>query len=219
MTGFARVVLCAVTLATATTACAQNSKQDKQAADAIAKGLGSPLAGFASQRIIVLPVQLLRGDSLSWIQPSGWTAFRTELDDSVASAISERGIGKGWAYPADVVRQAKRNAGYVGDPYSIGAQPLRGQNYRPADHIPPLMASNLRAMIALGDARYALIPVELVFQRDAARQRAVLRLALVDGRTGQFAWVGEVASDPATDYSPSILSMIAARVADLVVAR
>jgi hypothetical protein len=141
MTGFARVVLCAVTLATATTACAQNSKQDKQAADAIAKGLGSPLAGFASQRIIVLPVQLLRGDSLSWIQPSGWTAFRTELDDSVASAISERGIGKGWAYPADVVRQAKRNAGYVGDPYSIGAQPLRGQNYRPADHIPPLRAS------------------------------------------------------------------------------
>ena len=219
MTGFARAVLCAVALAATTTAGAQNSKQDKKAADAAAKGLGAPLAGFASQRIIVMPVQLLRGDSLSWIQPSGWTAFRKELDDSVASAISERGIGRGWAYPADVVRQAKRNAGYVGDPYSIGAQPLRGQNYRPGDHIPALMASNLRAMIALADARYALIPVEVVFQRDGAQQRAVLRLALVDGRTGLFDWVGEVPSDPATAYSASILSLVAARVADLVVAR
>ena len=219
MTGFARAVLCAATLAAASTACAQNPKPDKKAADAAAKGLGSPLAGFASQRLIVLPVQLWRGDSLSWIQPSGWTAFRKELDDSVASAISERGIGKGWAYPADVIRQAKRNAGYVGDPYSIGAQPLRGQNYRPSDHIPPLMASNLRAMIALADARYALIPVEVVFQRDGERQRVVLRLALVDGRTGRFDWVGEAPSDPATVYSASILSSIAARVADLVIAR
>jgi hypothetical protein len=219
MTGFARAVLCAATLAAASTACAQNPKPDNKAADAAAKGLGSPLAGFASQRLIVLPVQLWRGDSLSWIQPSGWTAFRKELDDSVASAISERGIGKGWAYPADVIRQAKRNAGYVGDPYSIGAQPLRGQNYRPSDHIPPLMASNLRAMIALADARYALIPVEVVFQRDGERQRVVLRLALVDGRTGRFDWVGEAPSDPATVYSASILSAIAARVADLVIAR
>ena len=219
MTGFSRAVLCAAVLVAATTACAQNPKPDQKAADATAKGLSAPLAGFASQRIIVLPVQLLRGDSLSWIQPSGWPAFRKELDDSVASAISERGIGKGWAYPADVVRQAKRNAGYVSDPYSIGAQPLRGQNYRPGDHIPALMASNLRAMIALADARYALLPVEIVFQRDGSRQRAILRLALVDGRTGQFGWVGEVPSDPATAYSASILSMIAARVADLVVAR
>ncbi len=219
MTGFARVLLCAAALFAGAKAGAQDTKEDRKAAQAAAQGLGSPLAVFASQRVIVIPVQQLRGDSLSWIQPSGWAAFRKELDDSVASAISERGIGKGWAYPDDVVRQAKRNVGYVGDPYSIGAQPLRGRNYRPADHIPPLMASNLRAMIALGDARYALIPVEIVFQRDGARQRAVLRLALVDGRTGQFGWVGEVASDPATAYSASILSVIAARVADLVVAR
>lgn len=219
MTGFARAIAYAVALVATTTVGAQNSKEDKKAADAAAKGLGAPLAGFASQRVVVIPVQLLRGDSLSWIQPSGWTAFRKELDDSVASAIAERGIGKGWAYPVDVVRQAKRNVGYVGDPYSIGAQPLRGQNYRPADHIPPLMASNLRGMIALGDARFALVPIELVFQRDGPRQRAVLRLALVDGRTGQFGWVGEVASDPATEYSSSMLSVIAARVADLVVAR
>jgi hypothetical protein len=219
MTGFARAILCTAALAAMTTAGAQNSKQDKKVADAAAKGLGSPLAGFASQRIIVLPVQLLRGDSLSWIVPSGWNVFRKELDDSVSSAIAERGIGKGWGYPADVVRQAKRNAGYVGDPYSIGVQPLRGQNYRPGDHIPPLMASNLRGMIALGDARYALVPVEIVFQRDGPRQRAILRLALVDGRTGLFDWVGEVPSDPATAYSASMLSVIAARVADLVVAR
>jgi hypothetical protein len=95
---------------------------------------------------------------------------------------------------------------------------LRGQNYRPGDHVPEMMTSNLRAMIALGDTRYALVPVEIVFQHDGPRQRAVLRLALVDGRTGLFLWVGEVPSDPSTAYSPSILSTIAGRVADLIVA-
>ena len=178
-----------------------------------------PLASFAAQRLILLPVQMLRADSGSFVTMPMWAEFRKTLDDSVAAAISDRGIGKGWGYPADVVRQAKRNAAYVGDPYALGAQPLRGQLYKPNDHIPEVMGSHLRGLIALGDTRYALVPIELVIQRDGPRQRAVLRLALIDGRSGLFMWVGEAASDPMTALTPALINSLAARVADLVVAR
>ncbi len=178
-----------------------------------------PLASFASQRLILLPVQMLRADSGSFVTMPMWAEFRKTLDDSVAAAISDRGIGKGWGYAADVLRQAKRNAAYVGDPYALGAQPLRGQLYKPNDHIPDVMSNNLRGLIALGDTRYALVPIELVIQRDGPRQRAVLRLALIDGRSGLFMWVGEAASDPMTALTPALINTLAARVADLVVAR
>jgi hypothetical protein len=177
-----------------------------------------PLAQFVAQRIVVMPVQLLRADTGSLVTPARWSAFRLELDDSIGSAIAERGVGKKWAYAADVARAAKRNAAYVGDPYSLGVQPLRNAIYKGGDKIPDVFGSNLRSQIALGDTRFALVPVELIFVRKGAEQRGVLRLALVDGRGGLFVWVGDVASDPATFLTPALVASLAARVADLVAA-
>ncbi len=179
----------------------------------------APLASFASQRVIVTPIQLLRGDSLSWVTPATWSTFRKQLDDAIGSAIAERGIGTGWSYASDVARIAKRNQLYTSDPYSLGAQPWRGVLYKPQDRIPGVMASNLRALIALGDTRYALMPVELVFERRDDRQRATLRFALLDGRGGAIVWVGDVTSDPATALTPQWFTDLAAKVADLVAAR
>jgi hypothetical protein len=179
-----------------------------------------PLASFAAERIIVLPVQMLRADSGAFVTKAIWDGgFRKALDDSIGAAISDRGIGKAWNYAADVLRQSKRNIDFVGDPYAVGAQPLRGQLYKPQDHIPDVMFTNLRGLIALGNARFALVPVELVIQRDGPRQRAVLRLALVDGRLGEFLWVGEAASDPVTSLTPQLINSLVARVADFVALR
>jgi hypothetical protein len=177
-----------------------------------------PLAAFVGQRIAVMPVQMLRGDTAAFVRPAAWDVFRRELDDSIGSAIAERGVGKKWAYAADVARAARRNAAYVGDPYSLGAQPLRNAVYKGGDKIPDVFGSNLRAHIALGDTRFALVPVEIAFVGNALRQRAVLRLALVDGRGGLFVWVGDVASDAASAPTPALISSLAARVADLVIA-
>ena len=177
-----------------------------------------PLAPFVAQRIIVLPVQLLRADTGAFVDAAKWGAFRKELDDSIGSAIAERGLGKKWAYAADVVRSARRNAAYTSDPYALGAQPMRGVPIKAGEKIPELFGSNLRALIALGDTRYALLPIEVVFQKDGKLQRAALRLALVDGRGGLFVWLGNVASDPAASLTPAMISSLAARVADLVVA-
>ena len=177
-----------------------------------------PLAQFISQRIIVLPVQLLRADTGAFVGAATWEKFRRELDDSIGSAIAARGLGRQWSYAADVARSAKRNAAYTSDPYSLGVQPMRGAVIKSGDKIPVLFGSNLRALIALGDTRYALLPIELTFQRSGAEQRAALRLALVDGRSGLFVWIGEVASDPSTAFGPVTIGTLAARVADLVVA-
>jgi hypothetical protein len=35
-----------------------------------------PLAAFVAERIIVLPVQLLRADSAGWLDTARWDAFR-----------------------------------------------------------------------------------------------------------------------------------------------
>ncbi len=182
-------------------------------------GPAAPLASFASQRLIVLPVQMLRGDSTSWVTAAGWEKFRHELDDSIGAAISERGVGRRWAYAADVARQSKRNALYTNDPYAIGAQPLRAQAFKVDDKMPETMASGIRTLIALSDARYALVPVELVFERTGERQRAVLRLALVDGRSTAFVWIADAVSDGATVKPAGLAGVLAQRVADFVARR
>lgn len=177
-----------------------------------------PFAQFISQRIIVLPVQLLRADTGAFVSATPWEAYRRELDDSIGAAIAARGLGKQWSYAADVARSAKRNAAYTSDPYSLGVQPMRGTVIKPGDRIPPLFASNLRALIALGDTRYALLPIEVAVRRNGAEERAAMRLALVDGRAGLYVWIGEVLSDPAAALGPAVSASLAARVADLVVA-
>jgi hypothetical protein len=177
-----------------------------------------PLAAFVAERIAVMPVQLLRADTGTLVGPAAWGTFRKELDDSIGAAISQRGVGRKWAYASDIARTARLNSAYVSDPYSLGAQSLRNTVYKGGDKLPDVLNSNLRSLIALGDTRFALIPVELGFARNGPVQRAVLRLALVDGRGAIFIWVGDVASDPATTLTPALIASLAARVADLVVA-
>ncbi|MBI1808524.1 MAG: hypothetical protein HYR75_01395 [Gemmatimonadetes bacterium] len=190
-----------------------------QTAPGAPTGPAAPLSPFASQRIIVVPVQMLRGDSASWVTAPQWERFRRELDDSIGAALSDRGIGRRWEYASGVVRQSKLNSLYVGDPYAVGAQPLRGQAYKVNDRMPDMMSQNLRTIVALGDARYALVPVELVFERNGARQRAVLRLALVDARTTTFMWVADAVSDGAATMPAGLAGILGQRVADFVVPR
>jgi hypothetical protein len=116
------------------------------------------------------------------------------------------------------VRSAKRNAAYANDPYSLGAQAMRGVPIKPGDKLPTLFYSNLRTLVALGDTRYALVPIEFAFFpiKGSNARLAALRLALVDGRGGLYLWVGEVASDPVTSLTTAVIGSLAARVADLV---
>jgi hypothetical protein len=215
----AAVVLAAGTLAAFPLGAQQAQQaQPSKAAQQAAARREPPLAPLANEKVLVLPVQLLRADSGAWVDGARWEQFRRQLDDSIGAAIAGRGIGRTWKYAADAVRIAKRNPDYVNNPYTMGVQSMRTVAYKIGDPLPEVFNDNLRALIALSDARYALVPVEIWFARKGPQQIAAIKIAMVDGRGGTFVWLGEVGSDPGTAMPPSLAGMLAARVADLIAA-
>ncbi len=176
----------------------------------------TPLAPFAAQRVSVMPVQFLRADSAGPVRVATWAAVRRELDDSIGVTLAERGLGRNWAYATDIERMAKRNTAYVSDPFTLGAGSLRARPLRPEDQAPMILVNNLRSLIALGDSRYAIIPVELSFARRGADSSAVLRLVMLDGRSGKIVWFADVTSPAGNAFGSGEIGALSRRVADLV---
>ncbi|MDP1862266.1 MAG: hypothetical protein Q8K82_26700, partial [Gemmatimonadaceae bacterium] len=80
------------------------------------------------------------------------------------------------------------------------------------------LASNLRRVVALHDARYLLMPVELRAEGSRDGGYLAVRLLLVDARLNTILWQVDLPSDRAATYSPVLVKQLATRVADLVVA-
>ncbi|MDQ3696418.1 MAG: hypothetical protein M3373_00110 [Gemmatimonadota bacterium] len=180
------------------------------------------LAGLVGQPLIILPIRYLRpADSPGWAgQVGDPRAFLGRVDDELAFAVRSRGITGPWTWPEELARAAQRNPLHATDPYQIAAEALRpGPRQRPSEVSDPL-ASQLRSLIALRDARFALVPVEVRFEsRGGGTGRAVLHVALVDARLARVTWSGEVASDSAAALSPALPVSLAERFADLFAAR
>jgi hypothetical protein len=178
-----------------------------------------PLAAFAAQRVAVAPAQRLRlADSVAWGgQVSSPREYLGALDSAFSAALTARGMGTAWALPADVVRAAKRNAVYAADPHALAVGALVPRRTPPVDVTEPL-ATQLRTLVALADARYAFVPVELRFEKGPGAGRAVVHVALVDARSAEVTWSGDVAGDTASTLSPALAASAAVKVADLIVA-
>jgi hypothetical protein len=180
-----------------------------------------PFAALAEQRVIVAPAY-----RISEADPTGWLAqiprtreYLRTLDDAIGAELAARGLKSQWVFPADLARAAKRNPTYAVDPYALAAEPLRASNVAPETKLREPLASQIRTMIALHDARVVLLPVELRFEKDRTGQGiAVLRLALLDGRLSEVRWVGDVRSAPSATLSPDVVSSLAAHLGDLIAA-
>jgi len=180
----------------------------------------SPLAGLAGQHIVVLPVHYIRPDTIGGAariaDPRGTLAA---LDSAIERSLGERGFRTSWSYPPALARSAKRNAGYVTDPYSLAAERLRSGVRMADDRLAEPLASQLRSIVAVTDARYALFPVELRFERAAdGKMRPVLHVALLDARGSSVRWTGDVRGAAGTDITPATLESVAFALADLVAA-
>jgi hypothetical protein len=217
----ARSLALALCLAGAGTGCggAKGPAANTRAGNAPAR----PLAGIAAQRVVVAPALLVReGD------PAGWAAriprlreFLRILDDEIAAALADRGLGQAWVFPDQLWRGHSRNPSLGVDPYRLATQPLRGARLAPGDWIAEPLASQLRTLVAVHDARLVLVPVEVWFDidRGGTSGRTALRLALIDARLAQVRWSGEVkAGRVSTDADRAQLADVAGRVANLVVA-
>lgn len=177
----------------------------------------APLAQYSSVKVAVVPVQFYKEGAGAFAgQPS--QAIRAAFDSLLSEQLEEHGLKGMWATPADVQRTAKRNAMYTADPRNLGAYPVRnGVNPKKPAIVDPL-ASNLRRVVALHDARYLLMPVELRAEGGKDGGYLAVRLLLVDARLNTVLWQVDLPSDRAATYSPAVLQQLATRVADLVVA-
>ena len=180
-----------------------------------------PLAGLAGQQVIVIPTHYLRpGDSLGWAgaveRPR---QLLTELDDEIAFALGERGFRTKWVFPEQLVRSAQRNAAHSPDPRALAAEGLRPLARRRSDgQLGEPLASQLRALVALHGARYALFPVELRFEKIGGAGRAVVHVLLLDARLSRATWGGDVRGDTASTYGRGVIASVANSLADQVAA-
>jgi hypothetical protein len=214
---FTALIAAAAVVATAAGAGAQ------RAASESAAPVARPLAPFAARRVLVLPTHALQSaDTLGWAaQISDPGAYLREVDAEIAYALADRGVKRRWVFPEALAASAKRNPGYAPDPYDLAAHWLRPPLRKAPDELPEPFASQIRTLIALQeDAQYVLLPVEIRFESvGPSAGRAVLNVALIDARRAQIVWLGDVLSDPAASFSPSLAASTAEHLADLIAAR
>ncbi|MEK7239975.1 MAG: hypothetical protein AAB224_05260 [Gemmatimonadota bacterium] len=187
------------------------------AAPALSAQQAAPLAPYAGTKVAVVPVQFFHVDSSGWGAPAG-PVLRAAFDSLLSEALNEHGLSGTWATPAEVQRAAKRNVMYAGDPRNLGAFPVRYGTKKDTPLADPF-ASNVRRIVALHDARYALVPVELHVNAEKPGEGHLgVRLLLVDARLSAPVWQVDLIGESAASYSPALLLKLATRVADLVVA-
>lgn len=180
-----------------------------------------PLAGLAGQQVIVLPTHYLRpGDSLGWAEAAERPRqLLTDLDDEIAFALGERGFRTRWVFPEQLIRSAQRNAAHSPDPRALAAEGLRPLARRRSDgQLGEPLASQLRALVALHGARYALFPVELRFEKIGGVGRAVVHVLLIDARLSRATWGGDVRGDTASTFGRGVIASAANSLADQVAA-
>lgn len=175
-----------------------------------------------SQQVVVTPTQALREtDALGWTaQIPRSRALLRAVDDSIRAELGARGIDKQWVFPDALERAAQLNPSYAVNPYALDARGLISPSVVPGTTVAGTLATQLRTIVALQEsARGVLIPVELRFDRlPSGEGEAVLHVVLVDGRTRDIRWVGDVRSNPSSTFSQALLTSLAAHFADLITA-
>jgi hypothetical protein len=183
--------------------------------------------GLGGTRVIVLPLSMIRhGDLFGWSnQITDPRAYLIDLNAQMQSALTQRVPRPVWVFPSTLVQVASHNPGYLSDPYGMDPSQFAPDRFRKGDKLEDPLAEDLRGYTSFVDARVVLIPVELRFlprrvpkghelpdaertimRADSAHhmERAVLRLAVVDTRTTEVMWVGDVVGDPMPAFSPAV---------------
>ena len=180
-----------------------------------------PLAPLATQAIALLPAQHLRvGDSTSSSAALGPSRqVLASLDSAIVAELTARATARLWIMPDALTRSAKRNPGFTSDPHALAAESLREGVRRSNPRLGEPLASQMRSLVALTEARFGLIPAEIRFETlPTGATRAILRLVLVDARLAEITWTADVSTEVALPTTSAIVGGLARRVADLLVA-
>lgn len=180
------------------------------------------LPGLAELPVLVAPVQRASvTPGLGWTLPGGEAGTRRMADSVLADVLVMRGAGRNWQFADAVRRAARRNPTYAADPDALAIGALG--RLKPGDTLPEPLASQLRGLVALSDARHVLLPLELRAEppegEGSGTGRATLLVAAVDARLSQLLWLGPVSGAPAPGFTPAAVESAAAHLADLILAR
>jgi hypothetical protein len=153
---------------------------------------------------------------------SGWRAaaggegaLRAHADSILEARFRDRGLSV-WIFAGQVARTARRNPTYLVDPATLRPGFAVRAALRADDRaLTEPFASQARALAGATGARYTLVPMELEPRAEGPR----IQVAVIDVRLARLVWVGSVAGTARPSYSPSLLTDIMDRVADLVVPR
>lgn len=180
-----------------------------------------PLAGIVGQNIVIAPVQGFRMPAeVGWQSVPASRPLLSHLDSVFADTLKSRVGNTGWVYADGLLRAAANNPTYATDPRSLAVVPLRALGLKAGDRLPEPLASQLRTMIALQDARLVLIPTDLTIERTPeGLGRPVVRLVLVDPRMSVVRWIGRVTGNDSPAFTPEIPAILATRLADFFASR
>jgi hypothetical protein len=173
----------------AVAACGGKPAADQQLAPAPTIPL--PVGTLASVKVPILPLTLLASDdSLGWSASfADQRAALTTADSILGSLLQARAPEVTWVLPEDLRRQARRSPTFAVNPDQMGTALLRGER---VVAVPDPLRSELRTLVAIAGARYALAPAQLVFRRataggaaDPRAGTAELTVVIVDARLGR----------------------------------
>jgi hypothetical protein len=180
---FLGLLLLAGALGVAAPAVAQDSKEFRGrvlATPALA-GLSVPvltLGGYGVDSTLV-------GDSTL----TGWdsrSAAITRFDGILGGYLADNAPDVKWVLPDALRRMAKRAPSMVPDPDRLGHGVMSSERIR---RTPDPLASRLRQLVAMSDARHVFIPSGLLLKRDSTGTvQAELAAQLVDARLGDVLW-------------------------------
>lgn len=177
-----------------------------------------PLAALAGQRVLLLPAAGLDLTADSVAPAPARAATLAALDSAIELALAARARTVAWVTVAEVARTSRRNPTMSPNPYALSAESLRRPTVRIKSSLAEPLASQIRSLTALNDARLVLYPLDLRVERASGTGRATLRVALVDARLSQVVWIGDVRGESADASLGPLLASVASRLADLFAA-
>jgi len=154
-----------------------------------------PVAVLAGREILVLPVGLIAAaDSLGWRdQFRDRAAVRSAADSIIADALTARAPEVPWVLPARLRQIARRNPTVVADPDRLPGAVLRDERL---EEVPDPLRAQLRTLSSFTDARYALVPAALFYERTPSGEgRAHLVTAVADVRLGTITFRSTASGD------------------------
>jgi hypothetical protein len=152
--------------------------------------LNRPLiaAALAGQKVAVLPLTLAVPDAA--LSSDTLLGVRAKVlpwaDSLILAALTTRAPEVNWAGPDELRKVARRAVGFATDPDHMGHAILRDPLFKV---VPDPLRSQIRTLVALIDARYALVPASAVFLKELdGSVKVEICFVLVDARTGSPGW-------------------------------